>query len=330
MRVLVTGGAGFIGSHLVEQLLAQGIAVRVLDNLSTGRRANLPAHPALEFIEGDIRDDASLRRSLGGGGRERRAAAVDAIVHLAAVASVPASMADPLGTHTTNFDGTLRLLEAARAAGVRRFLYASSAAVYGDGTPVPLSEEANPRPLTPYAADKLAGEYYLGFYRRHHGLETLAFRFFNIYGPRQDPRSPYSGVISLFCDHARAGKAVTIHGDGQQTRDFVYVADLARLLAAAVTMPALPQTYEVINVGRGQECSLLELLETIEAIQGQRLERQHVAPRPGDIRRSCADISRLRDLFPALVPATPLREGLQALLAADAALSVGSPSGSAD
>ncbi len=311
MRVLVTGGAGFIGSHLVERLLAQGLAVRVLDNLSTGRRANLPLHPALEFIEGDIRDVHTVRHCL-----TDASGPLDVVVHLAAVASVPASVADPLGTHATNFDGTLNLLEVARTAGVRRFLYASSAAVYGDGAPLPISEDAPLRPLTPYAVDKLAGEYYLAFYRRRYNLQTLAFRFFNVYGPRQDPRSPYSGVISLFCDCLRSARPVTVYGDGKQTRDFVYVADLAALLGWAVTMPALPQAYEVVNVGTGREHSLLELLAMLEELVACRIERCHDHPRAGDIRRSGADIARLRTLFPRHVPATPLREGLRALLAA--------------
>jgi UDP-glucose 4-epimerase len=305
MRVLITGGAGFIGSHLADRLLASGHAVRVLDNLSTGKRTNLPdGHAGLEFIEGDIRDRDQVERSVRG---------AEAIVHLAAVASVQASVDDPLATHQTNFDGTLSLLEAARRHGVKRFLYASSAAVYGDTQALPVSEETPPRPLTPYAADKLAGEHYLGFYARQYELNATAFRFFNIYGPRQDPSSPYSGVISIFSDRLRAGKPVTVFGDGKQTRDFVYVGDLVDLLAAALARADLGG--EVMNVGRGVECSLLELLAELERLAGRRIERTHAPARSGDIRHSRADVRRLREKL-GKVPATPLGEGLARLLAA--------------
>lgn len=302
MNVLITGGAGFIGSHLAERLLGADHSVRVLDNLSTGRRENLPAGGKLEFIEGDIRDVATVRRAVVG---------MDAIVHLAAVASVQASVDDPCGTHATNFDGTLNLLEAARTGGVRRFLYASSAAVYGDNEMLPIDESAVPRPLTPYAADKLAGEYYLQFYARQYSLDTTSFRFFNIFGPRQDPSSPYSGVISIFCDRLVKGGTVTVFGDGQQTRDFVYVGDLAALLANALSLRSL--AGQVINIGRGQQSSLLDLIAVLEELSGKSLSRQHAPARTGDIRHSCADISRLRSLL-GEVPATELRVGLEALL----------------
>lgn len=304
MHVLVTGGAGFIGSHLVERLLSSGLSCRVLDNLSTGQRGNLPASGALEFIRGDVRDAEAVTAAMDG---------IDAIVHLAAVASVQASVDDPAGTHATNFDGTLNLLEAGRRAGVRRFLYASSAAVYGDNASLPVPEEATLRPLTPYAADKLAGEHYLDFYHRKFRLQTTAFRFFNIYGPRQDPSSPYSGVISIFVDRLRAGQPVTLFGDGHQTRDFVYVGDLAALLARAIV--ASSTFGQVINVGRGTECSLLELLAALERIAGQPIARQHEPARVGDIRRSCAEVGRLRELL-GEVPSTPIEEGLGRLLAA--------------
>jgi UDP-glucose 4-epimerase len=302
MKVLITGGAGFIGSHLVEQLLAAGHGLRVLDNLSTGKRENLPPGGAHEFLHGDIRDPATVEAAVRG---------MDAIVHLAAVASVQASVDDPLGTHASNFDGTLNLLEAARRAGVQRFLYASSAAVYGDNERLPIGEDETPRPLTPYAADKLAGEYYLRFYFSKYGLATTAFRFFNIFGPRQDPSSPYSGVISIFSDCLARGAPVTIFGDGRQTRDFVYVGDLARLLHRALEMPAA--AGRVINVGRGRQSSLLELLDALEKITGKALERRHAEARLGDIRHSCADTRRLQQLL-GEVPATDLATGLSALL----------------
>lgn len=303
MRVLITGGAGFIGSHVVERLLPAGAAVRVIDNLSTGRRENLPlGHKALEFIEGDVRDFAQV---------EKIAEGVDAIVHLAAVASVQASMDDPLGTHQTNFDGTLNLLEAARMHGVRRFLYASSAAVYGDTKALPVAEEELPRPLSPYAADKLAGEHYLRYYVSKHGLDATAFRFFNIFGPRQDPGSPYSGVISIFTDRLRTGRGVTVFGDGHQTRDFVFVGDLADILTGALDHGGL--AGEVLNVGTGRECSLLELLSALEALSGRRIEREHSPARLGDIVRSCADVRRLRARYGS-VPQTPVQAGLGVLL----------------
>jgi len=234
-----------------------------------------------------------------------------AIVHLAAVASVQASVDDPRGTHATNFDGTLNLLEAAREAGVRRFLYASSAAIYGDNEDLPIREDARPRPLTPYAADKLAGEHYLQFYASKHSLDTTSFRFFNIYGPRQDPSSPYSGVISIFTDRLARGEPVTIFGDGQQTRDFVYVGDLAGLLAQALRLRTL--AGQVLNVGRGIQSSLLDLIAALESLSGNTLDRRHVAERIGDIRHSCADVTRLRAEF-GRIPRTELRTGLEKLL----------------
>lgn len=302
MKVLITGGAGFIGSHLAEHLLSAGHSVRVLDNLSTGKRENLQTHPQLDFVQGDIRDPVLVSEIAVG---------VDAIVHLAAVASVQASVDDPTGTHETNFDGTLYLLEAARKNNIRRFQYASSAAVYGDNTRLPLPEEETPNPLSPYAVDKLAGEYYLRFYHAKFGIETTAFRFFNIYGPRQDPSSPYSGVISIFLDRVRQRSAVTLFGDGRQTRDFVYVGDLAALLVQALgRAETIGQT---INVGRGKQCSLLELLETLEQLTGKPIERRFEAARLGDIVHSRADITKLIRLF-GKAPGTDMATGLNAIL----------------
>lgn len=302
MHILITGGAGFIGSHLTERLLAEGHAVRILDNLSTGRRENLPSHLRLEFVEGDIRTKDAMAVVSG----------VDAIYHLAAVASVQASVDDPLGTHETNLVGTLNLLEAARRHGVRRLVYASSAAVYGNTAELPVSERAATRPLTPYAADKLAGEHYVDFYARTHGVAATAFRFFNIYGPRQDPSSPYSGVISIFVDRMRRNLPVTIFGDGQQTRDFVYVGDLAEFLGLVLSNKHA--VGQVLNVGRGIECSLLELLGELEKLAGRGIERRHEPARAGDIRRSRAEVTRLRQVFGRL-PHTPIGTGLAKLLA---------------
>jgi UDP-glucose 4-epimerase len=302
MKILVTGGAGFIGSHLVERLLAVDERVCVLDDLSTGKRENLPRHEALEFIEGDIRDAELVDRCAKG---------VNAVVHLAAVASVQASMDDPVRTHQVNFDGTLNLLEASRRYGIKRFVYACSAAVYGDAAAIPVSEEAATRPLSPYAVDKLAGEQYLLHYHRVHGLAATSFRFFNIYGPRQDPSSPYSGVISIFVERLKRNLPVTVYGDGKQTRDFVYVADLADLLARAAR--GMEGNGGVFNVGTGRQNSLLDLLTSIEKISGKKIERWHEPARAGDIQHSCADVTRLKSTFGS-TPATPFEQGLKKLL----------------
>lgn len=226
-RILVTGGAGFIGSHLVEALLGKGYKIRVLDNLSTGKVANLPvAHPDLELMIGDVADSAVVEQAM---------ADCSAVVHLAAVASVQASVDDPVATHQANFVGTLNVCQSMLKAGVTRVVFASSAATYGNnGEGTAIAEDTPKSPLTPYASDKLASEYYLDFYRREHGLEPVIFRFFNIFGPRQDPSSPYSGVISIFTERALAGKPITVFGDGEQTRDFVYVQDLVSILVQAV------------------------------------------------------------------------------------------------
>lgn len=303
MQILITGGAGFIGSHLVERLLAAGDRVRVVDDLSTGKRENLVEHEALEFTKGDIRDTGLVDRCTKG---------IDAVVHLAAVASVQASMDDPVRTHQVNFDGTLNLLEASRRQGVKRFIYACSAAVYGDTEAVPVPEGTIPKPLSPYAIDKLSGEHYLLHYYRAYGLAVTSFRFFNIYGPRQDPSSPYSGVISIFVERLKRNLPVTVFGDGAQTRDFVYVADLADLLVRA--SHGAEGNGGVFNVGTGKRHSLLQLLENLEKISGKKIERHHEPARAGDIQHSCADVNRLRKTFGS-VPAIPFEEGLKKLLA---------------
>lgn len=301
MNVLITGGAGFIGSHLAQRLEGEGHRVRALDNLSTGKRENL-AGTRVELVEGDIRDADTVDRCVRG---------VEAVVHLAAVASVQASIDDPLGTHATNFDGTLHLLDAAQRRGVKRFLYASSAAVYGDTERLPVDEDVALNPLSPYAADKLAGEYYLRHYVRRYGLDATAFRFFNIYGPRQDPSSPYSGVISIFVDRLARGERLTLFGDGHQTRDFVYVGDLVAILAAALARRDLAGA--VMNVGTGTEQSLLDLIAALETLAQRSIEREHRPARAGDILRSRANVERLRRYF-GTVPATPLAEGLRDLI----------------
>lgn len=304
LPILITGGAGFIGSHLADALLAAGYRVRVLDNLSTGKRSNLALdNPRLELLEGDVADAALVRQAVGG---------CQAVAHLAAVASVQASVDDPVSTHQSNFIGTLNLCEAMREAGVRRVVFASSAAVYGNnGEGVAVREDTPKAPLTPYAADKLASEHYLDFYRRQHGLEPAIFRFFNIFGPRQDPSSPYSGVISIFTERALAGLPISVFGDGEQTRDFFYVADLVPLLVQALGMPRV--AVGAVNVGHNQAVSLNQLLAAIRAVLGQLPAVSHGAARPGDIRHSRADNGLLRERFDC-APATPLQVGLARLL----------------
>lgn len=307
MRVLVTGGAGFIGSHMVAALLARGANVSVLDDFSTGKRENLPAGGNVTVTEGDIADPAAVEAALSG---------CDAFVHLAAVASVERSVREPLVTHRTNLQGSVQLFDAAAHMGVKRGLYASSAAVYGDSDALPLKESEPPRPLTPYAIDKLAGEHYLAYYHRGGRLNATAFRFFNVFGPRQDPSSPYSGVISIFLDRARRGAPITVFGDGLQTRDFVYVGDVVNALLAALdrqgTMPEMP----VYNVARGERVSLIDVLATVGRLEGvvTPLQVSHGPAREGDIRHSLADTTRLREAL-AWAPRTPLLDGLAAILA---------------
>lgn len=304
LPILITGGAGFIGSNLVDALVARGHAVRILDNFSTGRRSNLPDGDAVQIIEGDVADAAVVRRAVDG---------CRAVVHLAAVASVQASVDDPLGTHLSNLIGTLNLCEAMRAEGVRRVVFASSAAVYGNNGEGQAIDENTPKaPLTPYAADKLASEHYLDFYRRQHGLEPVIFRFFNIFGPRQDPSSPYSGVISIFTERAQKGLPIVVFGDGEQTRDFVYVGDLVEVLVQALEVGRAEEG--AINVGLNRATSLNQLIEAIGEVLGGLPEVSYQAARSGDIRHSRANNARLLQRFRLPEPPTSMREGLARLL----------------
>ncbi len=302
-RVLVTGGAGFIGSHLVDALLAKGYAVRVLDDLSSGKVSNLPmAHACLELVIGDVADAATLAETMRG---------CRAVVHLAAVASVQASVEDPVRTHQSNFIGTLRVCEAMIATGIQRVVFASSAAVYGNnGEGTPINEDTPKSPLTPYAVDKLSSEYYLDFYRRQHGLEPVILRFFNIFGPRQDPSSPYSGVISIFSERAKTAQPITVFGDGGQTRDFVYVEDLVKILVQGLERPQ--PSADATNVGLGGVTTLNDLIAALEAISGKALSVSHAPARSGDIRHSKADNSRLRERFDLDTPIA-MAEGLARL-----------------
>lgn len=302
--ILITGGAGFIGSHLCDALLAKGYAVRILDDLSTGKRDNLQlGNPNLELIEGDVADAKLV---------ERAAAGCRAVVHLAAVASVQASVEDPVRTHQSNFIGTLNVAEAMRVHGVRRVLFASSAAVYGNnGEGESIAEDTPKAPLTPYAVDKLASEQYLDFYRRQHGLEPVIFRFFNIFGPRQDPSSPYSGVISIFSERAAQGLPITVFGDGEQTRDFLYVGDLVQVMVQALEQAQVEEG--AVNVGLNQATSLNQMLKALEQVVGSLPTISYGQARSGDIRHSRADNQRLLARFDFPQP-TPMVDGLAKLL----------------
>lgn len=306
---LITGGAGFIGSHLAEALIARGDSVRVLDDLSTGKRENLP--PGVEFIEADVADAAAMHRAMQD---------ATGCFHLAAIASVARSNEDWLGTHRTNLTGSITVMDAARAAGRIPVVYASSAAVYGNPDAMPISERTAPAPLTAYGADKLGSELHAQVAWNVHGVPTFGCRFFNVYGPRQDPLSPYSGVISIFARRVASGEELTVNGTGEQVRDFVYVADVVRhLLGGMALLRRAPQAM-VINVCTGRATSLLELLAAMERVCGRAARRRFGPERQGDIRLSLGDPARATGLL-GLSATTQLDQGLAATLGlADAAL----------
>jgi UDP-glucose 4-epimerase len=298
---LVTGGAGFIGSHLCDALLARGDTVRVLDDLSTGHRANL--QPGVTLIVGDVSDPVAVSAALQG---------VDGCFHLAAIASVERGVTDWLGTHRANLTGAVTVFDAIRRAGTRiPVVYASSAAVYGDCRTIPIPEDAACRPLSAYGADKYGCELHARVASHVHGIPAVGLRFFNIYGPRQDPRSPYSGVISIFCERLRAGAPIAIFGDGQQTRDFVYVGDVVAALLAAMALR--PGDAAVFNVCNGIAISILDLAQTIADLTGTRLDIQHKPPRAGEIRHSLGEPANARATL-ALGHPIPLRDGLARVL----------------
>ncbi|MEY3360579.1 MAG: hypothetical protein RL531_298 [Actinomycetota bacterium] len=278
MHILVTGGAGFIGSNLVDALLARGDTVRVLDDLSTGHAENLPA--TADLVVGSVADPEAVRAAMDG---------VEAVFHEGARGSVARSVADPLTTDTMNTHGTLTVLHCAREAGVRRVIYASSSSVYGGATAPPTPETAPLVPRSPYAVSKLAGEVYCRVFAELHGLETVSLRYFNVFGPRQRPDSQYAAVIPLFIDALRAGRPVEVHGDGLQSRDFTYVSDVVAGNLAALEAPPAAVSGRVFNLAPGTTQSLLDLLGHLEAIIGVHAERNHVEPRAGDVRLSQAD-----------------------------------------
>lgn len=296
---VVTGGAGFIGSHLTDALLAQGHAVSVVDDLSTGHRANLDKQARL--IVGDVADARLMRTVL---------ASADGCFHLAAIASVQRGNEDWLGTHNTNLTGTITVLEAARAAGGIPVVYASSAAIYGLQDAPALHEGLLPAPMSAYGADKLGSELHAKVAFGVHGVPTCGFRFFNVYGPRQDPKSPYSGVISIFADRIAAGKGITINGDGEQTRDFIYVADIVRHLLAGMTLvTAAPQAC-VFNACTGRTVSIIELANEVAAACGKTAAISFGPARPGDMRSALGDPSRAITAL-GVVAATALADGLR-------------------
>lgn len=301
MVYLVTGGAGFIGSHVVEALRRRGEHVRVLDNLATGSLQNLEEalglpHRSLsrppagnpvtvadgcELLLGDIRDLEVLRRACEG---------VEVVIHEAALRAVPRSVADPLSTNEVNVTGTLNVLLAARDAGVRRVVFASSSSVYGASLEVPKVETMVPAPVSPYAVSKLAGEHYCRVFWELYGLETVSLRYFNVFGPRQDPASEYAAVIPKFIAAALRGEPLEVHGDGLQSRDFTYIANAVRATLLAATAPQA--AGGVFNVGAGETYSVLDLVSALEEVLGRPLSVRHTPPRPGDVRVTLADVSR--------------------------------------
>ena len=302
-RALVTGGAGFIGGHIVERLLLEGWEVRVLDDFSTGRAENLESVASqIELLKGDIRDVALVTRAVEG---------MEVVFHEAAVPSVPRSVEEPVRTNDVNVNGTLNVLEQARQAGVRRVVYAASSSVYGDTPTLPKIESMPANPMSPYALQKYVGEVYCRLYASLYGLETVALRYFNIYGPRQNPDSEYAAVIPRFLRACLRGESPHIYGDGEQTRDFTFVGDAvqANLLAA----DAKRASGHVMNVGGGARTSLNLLLETIRQITGTKLPAIHEPARAGDVRDSLAALDRAGELL-GYVPGTSLRQGLERIL----------------
>jgi nucleoside-diphosphate-sugar epimerase len=306
----VTGGAGFIGSHLVEELLRRGHPVRIADDFSTGKRANIEAarqaagvEDRLDIVEGDLADLEVARAAVAG---------ADYVLHQAAIPSVPRSVKDPIASNRANIDGTLNVLVASRDAGVKRVVFAGSSSEYGDTPTLPKHEDMAPDPLSPYALQKLVGEQYLKQFTRLYGLETVSIRYFNVFGPRQDPGSPYSGVISLFIKWLLEGTRPTIHGDGEQTRDFTYVANVVDGVLRAAEAPGV--AGESINVATAGRISLNQLLQTLQDIIGTSVEPIYGPPREGDVRDSQASIAKAERLL-GYRPIVPFDEGLRRTVA---------------
>lgn len=299
MKALVTGGAGFIGSHIVDRLLSDGHSVVVIDDFSTGHRENLPDHHSqLKVVECDIRDFAKLNENMKG---------VDWVFHKAAIASVPKTVEDPVGSQAVNYQGTLHVLESARKNQVKRVVFASSAALYGDEPTLPKVETMLPVVLSPYAVDKLASEYACGMYSKLYGVETVCLRYFNVFGPKQDPSSPYSGVISVFKDKLAQNITPVIYGDGEQTRDFVYVSDVVEANMKAITADGV--SAQVFNVATSTQVSLNELLHMLCEINSTTFKVDYKDERKGDIKYSFANIDKIKKFLNWKVT-IDLKEGL--------------------
>jgi len=297
---LVTGGAGFIGSNLVDELLRRGHRVRVLDNLSTGRPENLAAvRERIDFFNADICNLETIRPCFAG---------VDYVLHLAALPSVPRSVADPISANRVNIEGTLNVLLAAREAGVKRVVFAASSAAYGDNPILPRVESHEPRPLSPYALTKVAGEYYCQIFTRLYGVEAVALRYFNIFGPRQDPHSQYTGVLSKFITAYIKGTTPTIFGDGEQSRDFTYIDNVVDATLRACIAPDAPG--KVINVGVGGRFTLNQTIALLDQIFGKQVTPRYDPPRSGDVLHSQADISLARQVL-GYEPKVPYEQGLK-------------------
>jgi len=297
---LVTGGAGFIGGHIVERLVADGWQVRVLDDFSSGREANLHAvEGRFELFRGDLADEAMLDRAMPG---------ADVVFHEGAIASVPQSVDDPIRTHNVNLTGTLRVLEAARRHGVGRVVFAASSAAYGNDETLPKREDQKPDLLSPYAAQKYGSEIYLKLFHELYGLETVALRYFNVYGPRQDPKSDYAAVIPLFISAALRGDSLRVYGDGEQTRDFVFIEDVVQANLAAATAPGA--AGGVFNVASGCRTSVIDLVRAIERGIGHEIHVEYEGERAGDVKHSWADIEATRDVL-GYEPGVGLEAGLE-------------------
>ncbi len=300
---LVTGGAGFIGSHLAEELLRRGHTVRVADSLITGKRRNLDHLPGVEFLEGDLADLPFAQRAVVG---------MDYVLHQAAIPSVPRSVKDPITSNRANAGATLNVLVAARDAGVKRLVFAGSSSEYGNTPTLPKHEDMTPSPLSPYALQKVIGTQYCQMFTRLYGFETVVIRYFNVFGPRQDPSSAYSGVISVFSTALNEGRQPTIYGDGEQTRDFTFVANVVDGVLRACEAPKA--AGEVINVATNGRVSLNELLRTMNRIVGTDLTAIYKEVRPGDVKDSQADITKAKEIL-GYMPIVGLEEGLRLTLA---------------
>ena len=300
-KYLVTGAAGFIGRSIAAALLARGETVRGIDNFITGKRANLIGLEAMEFIEGDLADPAACAQACAG---------VEIAFHEAALASVPRSVADPVATNVNCVDATLNLLVAARAAGVRRVVYAGSSSAYGDTPTLPKQEEMLPNPISPYAAAKLAGEQYMRVFARVYGLETVVLRYFNVFGPHQDPTSQYSGVLAVFCRKMLAGEQPTIHGDGEQSRDFTYIDNVVRANLLAASAPAEKVAGKMMNAATGSRITLNQIFDILCDLTGYSGKPAYGPSRAGDVHDSLADIRLAGELL-GYKPVVDFREGLR-------------------